>query len=190
MKVSREQAVENRERIIDAAAKLYREHGFDGIGVADLMKQAGMTHGGFYGHFASKEDLIAQACVRATGATLERWSEEIRKTGEDPFVGIQRRYLSPRHRDNPGAGCLIAAVGSDICRQGPTVRQAVTRSLAATIERFASIAPGRSKAAKREKAMRTFATMVGAMVLARSVDDPKFANEILQAALPSQTSEA
>ena len=70
MKVSREQAAENRERIINAAAKLYREHGFGGIGVADLMRQAGMTHGGFYGHFASKEDLIAQACERASHETL------------------------------------------------------------------------------------------------------------------------
>ena len=190
MKVSREQAAENRERIINAAAKLYREHGFGGIGVADLMRQAGMTHGGFYGHFASKEDLIAQACERASHETLDRWSGEIRKTGEDPFVGIQRRYLSLRHRENPGAGCLLAAVGSDIYRQGPTVRQAVTRSLASMVERFALIAPGRSKAAKREKAMRTLATMVGAMILARSVDDPKFANEILRAALPPQTSES
>lgn len=183
MKVSREQAAENRERILATAAKLYREHGFDGIGVADLMKQAGLTHGGFYGHFASKDDLIAQACERAAEQTLKLWSADYEKSPKGAFVDIQRHYLSSRHRDDPGSGCLFAAVGTDVYRQSQVVRETVTRGLRALVEKFALVAPGKSKAAKREKALKTFSTLVGAMVLSRAVDDIKLSNEILHAAL-------
>jgi TetR/AcrR family transcriptional repressor of nem operon len=124
MKVSREQAAQNRERIIEAAAQLFRKRGFDGIGVADLMKEAGLTHGGFYGHFASKEDLIAEASARALTDSVAVWSKLADRASGDPLSAVAGAYLTSRHRDNPGAGCLLAALGPDVARQGPAVRRA------------------------------------------------------------------
>src|SRR4030095_2840074 len=112
MRVSREQAAENRERIVQVAAKLFRERGFDGIGVADLMKAAGLTHGGFYGNFSSKDDLVAEATDRALKELSEYWTGEIEKAPESAFATIVDRYLSEGHRDAPGRGCLVAALGS------------------------------------------------------------------------------
>src|ERR671923_2137352 len=110
MKVSREQAARNRERIVETAAQLFRERGFEGIGVADLMKEAGLTHGGFYGHFGSKEDLMAQACVRASGRSHALWSRLAERAPNDPLAEIAGVYLTAKHRDNPGEGCLMAAL--------------------------------------------------------------------------------
>src|SRR3954465_8516402 len=101
MKVSREQATQNRERILDAAARLFRERGFDGIGVADLMKEAGLTHGGFYGHFESKEDLMAQAWARASGRSRARGGKLAERAPQDALGEIAGVYLTSRHRDNP-----------------------------------------------------------------------------------------
>ena len=126
MKVSREQAAQNRERILDAAAQLFRERGFEGIGVADLMKEAGLTHGGFYGHFSSKDDLIAQASARELTRSLAHWSKVGERASGDRLSAIAAVYLTSTHRDNPGAGCVLAALGPDVSRQGPAVRRAVT----------------------------------------------------------------
>src|SRR5438067_9036571 len=101
MKVSREQAAQNRERIVEAAAKLFRERGFEGIGVADLMKEAGLTHGGFYGHFSSKDDLIAEASARALTGSLALFSRVAERTPADPLPAIARAYLTRSHRDKP-----------------------------------------------------------------------------------------
>ena len=107
MRVTRKQAAANREKVLDVAGTLFRERGFDGIGVADIMKRAGLTHGGFYGQFASKDDLAAEATARVFGKA--GWQE--RQTGKaDPSFGdVVRGYLSPRHRDDPGTGCWLAA---------------------------------------------------------------------------------
>src|SRR5262245_24790993 len=109
MKVTREQAAENRERIVNTAARLFRERGFDGVGVADIMKGAGLTHGGFYGHFASKDDLAAEACARALEKSAMKWSA-ILDTDANPLDTIVASYLSEAHRDRPGSGCAIAAL--------------------------------------------------------------------------------
>jgi TetR/AcrR family transcriptional repressor of nem operon len=180
MKVSREQAAQHRERIVDAAAQRFRERGFEGIGVADLMQEAGLTHGGFYGHFASKDDLIAQATVHALTRSFDKWSRIAERTPEDPLAAIARQYLSGRHRDNPGAGCLLAALGSDVPRQGPGVRHAVTAYLRDAFDLLVRIVPGRSKAARRQRAIRTYATLLGAMIMARAVDDRGLSQEILE----------
>ncbi|WP_422844633.1 TetR/AcrR family transcriptional regulator [Acidovorax sp. M2(2025)] len=185
MKVSKEQMAENRERILDAAAQLFREKGFDGIGVADLMKSAGLTHGGFYGHFASKDELMAQASARALQRLQAAWSAIAREAaahGQEPLAAIEAAYLSPRHRDAPGQGCLLAALGSDTARQGPAVRRAVTEGVRAQVDGLAGLVPGRTKAAKRQRALADYASLVGAMVLARAVDDPALSDEILHAA--------
>src|SRR5215211_37013 len=102
MKVSREQAAENRERIVETAAQLFRERGFEGIGVADLMKAAGLTHGGFYGHFSSKDDLVAEASARALMRSLARFSKVAEGEPADPLSAIATAYLTRRHRDAPG----------------------------------------------------------------------------------------
>lgn len=185
MKVSKEQMAENRERILDAAAQLFREKGFDGIGVADLMKSAGLTHGGFYGHFASKDELMAQASTRALQRLQAAWAAIAREAaahGQEPLAAIEAAYLSPRHRDAPGQGCLLAALGSDTTRQGPAVRRAVTEGVRAQVDGLAGLVPGRTKAAKRQRALADYASLVGAMVLARAVDDPALSDEILRAA--------
>src|SRR5215217_3193333 len=117
MKVSRAEAAQNRERIIEAAARLFRERGFDGIGVAELMKFAGLTHGGFYGHFASKEDLMAQASTHALNRVQDHWEKFAERESGQPLAALQASYLSPQHRDNPGKGCLMAALGADAARQ-------------------------------------------------------------------------
>ena len=185
MRVSREHAAQNRERIVEVAARRFRERGFDGIGVADLMKEAGLTHGGFYGHFASKEDLIAEASARALGHSLTNWSKVAQRSPDDPLSAIAGVYLTATHRDHPGAGCLLAALGPDVSRQGPAVRHAVTGYVRSALDLLTNLVTGRSNAAKRQKAISAYATLVGAMVLARAVDDRALSREILDAGLSS-----
>ena len=187
MKVSREQAAQNRERILDAATQLFRERGFEGIGLADLMKEAGLTHGGFYGHFSSKDDLIAQACARASARSRALWGKLAERAPDDPLSEIAGVYLTSKHRDNPGAGCLLAALGPDVSRQGPAARRAVTEGLRSAFDFLTKLVVGKSKAAKRRKAISTYASLVGAMVLARAVDDRALSQEILNAVLVSVT---
>lgn len=181
MKVSREQAAENRDRMIGVAARLFRERGFDGIGVSDLMKEAGLTHGAFYGNFAAKEDLMAAACTNAIDATLTSWSGFTAAAPDAPFEAVAARYLSRAHVENPGLGCVAAALGADIARHGDAVKRAATAGISAQIDFLAGVLPGKSQAIRHEKAIAAFASMVGAMLLARSVDDPLLAEEILQA---------
>jgi len=181
MKVSKEQMAENRDRILEAAATLFRERGFDGIGVADLMKGAGLTHGGFYGHFDSKEDLMAQAATRAAGQSLAAWQRLAERHPGQERAAVGSAYLTTRHRDHPGHGCLLATLGADAARQGPTVRHAVTEGMRPLIDLLEQATPGRSKAARRRKALADYAGMVGALVLARVVDDAALSQEILDA---------
>jgi len=179
MKVTREQAAANRDRIVEAASTLFRKHGFDGIGVADIMKAAGLTHGGFYGHFASKEDLAAEACAHAR---RDPWASRMDAPPEQRLEGIVQSYLAPRHRDDRANGCLFAALGSDIVRQPRAVRRAFTERFRSKIDVLRSLVPGRSAAARREKAQATMAGLVGALTLSRAVDDPALSEEIPAAA--------
>jgi TetR/AcrR family transcriptional repressor of nem operon len=181
MKVSRERATEHRERIVQVAAKLFRERGFDGIGVADLMKAVGLTHGGFYGHFASKEDLVAEACGRALDKSLQKWSAEIEKAPGEALSNMINSYLSEDHRDGPGSGCLVAALGSDLRRQAPPIRRVVTEGIHALVGQLMRLVPGKSKPARRRKALSDFAAMVGAVTIARAVDDPELSKDVLNA---------
>jgi TetR/AcrR family transcriptional repressor of nem operon len=183
VRVTRVQAAANREKILEVAGALFRERGFDGIGVADIMKRAGLTHGGFYGHFASKDDLAAEITARVLGRS--GWMERLTGTQKPSFSDVVRQYLSPRHRDDPGRGCLFAALGSDVVRQPRSVRRAFTEGLRLRVDALARLAPGRSAAARRQKSLATMAGLVGALILSRAVDDPKFSDEILEAAATS-----
>ena len=175
MRVSREKAAENRERIVETAARLFREHGFSGVGVDAIMKEAGLTHGGFYGHFGSKEELAAEAVTRA----LQRGTEKMsRFTEVDSYVAA---YLSERHCADRGDGCGLAALGSDAAREGKGVRRALTDYVAARIVRVAEFFRG-TEASRRKRAIATLSGIVGALTLARAVDDRALAGEILAAA--------
>src|SRR5580698_6562051 len=163
MRVSREKAAEHRERIIDAAGALFRAKGFDGIGVARIMKAADLTHGGFYGHFASKDDLVAQASKRTMARAAENWSKRAGADPDAPFAALLEHYLSPRHRDDPGQGCAFAALSGEAARCGKPVRSAFARGLESLIELIAKAVPGRSKSGRRRKAVAAVAELVGAL---------------------------
>lgn len=147
----------------------------------DLMKEAGVTHGGFYGHFSSKDDLIAEASARALTRSLALLSNLPERASGDPLSAVAGAYLTSKHRDDPGAGCLLAALGSDVSRQGPAARRAVTDHMRSAVELLAKLVPRKSKAARRRRAISAYATLVGAMVLARAVDDRALSQEILDA---------
>ena len=182
MKVSREQAAENRERILDTAARLFRERGFDGIGVADLMKNAGLTHGGFYGQFESKEHLAEQAVERALDQSELKWQKATEgKSPREALKGVAAFYLSLRHVGDPGNGCAFAALGPEATRREPGVRRAFTEALKSRVARLMGLVAGRSEAERRRRSLSTMASLVGAVVLARAVDDPKLSTEILKA---------
>jgi TetR/AcrR family transcriptional regulator, transcriptional repressor for nem operon len=184
MRVSRQKAAEHRERIIDAAGELLRANGFGGIGVADIMKAADLTHGGFYGHFSSKDDLVAQACRKATSHAATNWEKTAAKAPDDPYAALLTRYLRPRHRDEPGQGCVFAALGADAARSGPVVQDAFADGLEPLIDLLAKSAPGRTKAERRRKGVAAMAGLVGALLLARAVGNrgnKEFSDEILEA---------
>jgi TetR/AcrR family transcriptional regulator, transcriptional repressor for nem operon len=180
MRVTREQAAANREKIVEVASTLFRKHGFDGIGVADIMKAAGLTHGGFYGHFESKDDLAAEACTVAL--SREWWKEALKSSKAGGLEAIVKAYLSPQHRSDRSHGCLIAAVGSDVVRQPRAVRHAVTKGFQHLIDALVRFMPAQSVAARRKQALATMAGLLGAVILSRAVDDPALSDEILEAA--------
>jgi TetR/AcrR family transcriptional repressor of nem operon len=180
MKVSKKKMAEHREQILAAAAKRFREHGFDGISVADLMKEAGLTHGGFYGHFSSKEELVALASLRAMGETVAKWEKVVDEAPGNPLEALAKSYLSLRHHDHPETGCLLAALGSELARQPSSVRDAVREGQQQFFALLTRIVPGQTKAARKKKAIAVLATMVGGMVLARTVSDPQLRQEILE----------
>jgi TetR/AcrR family transcriptional regulator, transcriptional repressor for nem operon len=176
IRVSREQAAQNHQRIVETASRLFRQQGFDGVSVDTIMQQAGLTHGGFYGHFKSKDDLAAQAVVRA----LERSSE-----GQGRYTDIGElvsQYLSQRHCADRACGCAIAALGTDIARQGKGVRQGLTAHIRARLDHLARLLRGGTAADRRKRAIATLGGIVGALTLARAVDDPVLSKEILAAA--------
>jgi len=183
MKVSRQEAEQTRERIIEMAGKLFRERGFDGIGVAELMKAAGLTHGGFYRHFASKEDLMAQACTRVLAGSLDMAQKAAEHSGGNALSAIASAYLSTAHRDLPGEGCVLAALGSEAGRHGTPLRSAFTQGVRAMADMLTRLSPGKSERAKREQALAIYASMVGALVLARAVDDAALSEEVLKSVL-------
>ncbi len=170
MKVSREQMAENRVRILDAASQLFREKGFEAVTVADVMKAAGLTHGGFYGHFESKDDLVAQALAHALKAGAGKTSD---------LGAFIDNYLSPEHRDNPGTGCPTAGLAAETRHQGPAAQSAMTAGLRGQIDRLSEAFPGLSDADRRRDAIGSWAAMVGAVILARAIDDPEFSHEVL-----------
>jgi TetR/AcrR family transcriptional repressor of nem operon len=177
MKITKAQSQENRARIVETASALFRERGFDGVSVADLMAAAGLTHGGFYKHFGSKADLMAEATEYGLAAKMREYA------GAD-MRGFVNRYVSREHRDGRGDGCTMAALCGDAARQDPAVQASFASGIASTlaaIERGA-MAAGADQRAARAKAISLFSQMLGALVLSRACpDDSPLSDEILEA---------
>jgi AcrR family transcriptional regulator len=172
------------ERIVEVAARAIRRSGYDGTGVADIMKEAGLTHGGFYAHFPSREVLLAEAADRA-GAEAVALSEHIAASvpPEQALPSMVRAYLSKEHCEDMENGCPVSALGSEMPRQAPVVRRAATRRIKEMIDVVARQLPDCGQPGAHEQALMTVATMVGTMVLARAVDDPRLSESFLEAAL-------
>lgn len=171
MKVSREQMAENRRGILEAAGRLFRERGFDAVSVAEVMKAAGLTHGGFYGHFDSKDDLIVHALGHAIDA---------RKGTAPDLRAFMDAYLSPQHRDNTAGGCPIAGLVADTLRQTPEARSAVTNGVRSQIDWISGNLTRLNETDQRRQAIATCAAMVGATILARATADTALSDEILK----------
>lgn len=176
---TRAQAAANRDRIIAEAAARFRAQGFAGVGVDEIMRAAGLTHGGFYRHFASKDELKALACRRAVADMLVEWRARAAARPDQPLAAIAEPYLSAGHRDRPGEGCLMAALGAEATRETVQVRRAVTESLEEVLAFLAGLEPAEPAPVRRRRAVRLFSSLVGAMVAARAVDDPALSDEIL-----------
>ena len=175
---------QTRERILRAAARAIRKHGYEGVGVADVMKEAGLTHGGFYAHFASRDALLAQAAEQAGLESLENLSRAVARAqpGEE-LMALVDSYLADRHVDAPeqGLGCALAAAGSEVPRQSDEVRRAVSRRLKELIGLVERQFPDWGKNAAHEKSMAIVASMVGALLLARAVGDAQLSGKIRKA---------
>jgi TetR/AcrR family transcriptional repressor of nem operon len=181
MRVSREQAAKNREHVIETASRLFREKGYSGIGVADLMKEAGLTHGGFYGNFASKEELMAAACTHAFDTAAARWADMLARDPDTALAQIVSTYLSRKHVEHPGKGCTVAALGGELARMSEPVRAITSAGVRAQIDALAPLMEGGSAHEQRRAAMVAYAAMVGALMLARAVDDAALGDEIMDA---------
>ena len=183
MRVSRIQAAENRQTVINVASRLFRERGFDGIGLKDLMEGAGLTQGAFYKQFESKEDLAAQASRRALESASQGWSTAIAENPDDPLGAVIAFYLSAGHRAEKLDGCPVVALGSDAARQGAGVKAAFEEGIKAYLEVLGPLLSQTDGEDSNRKAMVVLSTMVGAMTLARAVNDPDLAQAFQNAAV-------
>ena len=183
MRVSRAQAAENRQTVIDVASRLFREHGFDGIGLKDLMEGAGLTQGAFYKQFASKGDLAAQASLRAMESATQRWSVVAAANPEDPLGAAMAFYLTQGHREEKKDGCPLVALGADAARQGPEVKASFEAGIRTHLELLSQLVSTADDAKRDSKAMAVLSTMVGALTLSRIVNDPDLAQSFLDSAV-------
>jgi TetR/AcrR family transcriptional repressor of nem operon len=182
MRYSREHKLETHARIVKRASVRLREKGAHGIGVADLMKDAGLTHGGFYAHFDSREALVIEAFAHAMDRSTERWRKIGETTPPDKRLAmIVDSYLTAVHRDDPGHGCAIPTLGAEIARESPKTRKAFASKLEQMIDMMADQIPDVSRKAARKQAMSAIATMMGTLVMARVAGTGEFSEEILAA---------
>ncbi|MER8843652.1 MULTISPECIES: TetR/AcrR family transcriptional regulator [Mesorhizobium] len=181
MRVSRAQAQANREAVINAASRLFREHGFHGIGLKDLMKGAGLTQGAFYKQFESKEDLAAQASRRAMEHATRRWSA-VATGSPDPLEAVIELYLSLGHREEKSDGCPIVALGSDAARQSEEVRIPFQDGIAAHLEVLDELVPAAEGPRNQRKTMAMLSLMVGAVTISRIFRDEEISQRFLDAA--------
>ena len=180
---SRAEKAKTHQRIVALASKRFREKGLEGVGIADLMKQAGLTVGGFYKHFKSRDDLVAEA----VGSALGRWKRKMESAaaGGPPvtYESLVNDYLSEAHRNRPGTGCPVGALADDIARSNRRTRAAVTREIRDSIELLATLIRDTNeedKSTARWQAILTYCALVGAIGVARAVSDQQLSREILK----------
>lgn len=183
MRKSRKEAAETRERIVESASQEFRRNGIDGTGLSELMAAAGLTHGGFYKHFASKEQVVAESVSCGIHSLLDLWKGTL--STEPPDKGLQSAittYLSTGHREDVACGCPFAALASDIARSGDSVREAATTGFIAIVDAIAGQFTDLSRAAARKEALWIFTSMMGAVMMARLVTQPTLSDSILREA--------
>lgn len=186
MRAKGERKAETRQRILDAAGTLFRLHGIDAVGVDAIMHAAGLTHGGFYAHFPSKEALVAEASAASLARSAARWERiSLEEGGEAALQRIVGGYLDPAHVAAVQHGCVLATLGPEVARR-PASRPAIAASIRTMLAALVRCLPGR----RRQQALTALATMVGAVVLARLADEPGLSDEFLTAATESLLSHA
>ena len=179
----------SHERIVDAAARAIRRSGYNGTGVADIMKEAGLTHGAFYAHFESRDAMLAEAADRA-GAQANAAAAKLLSTvsPDQALRALVESYLSKAHIESLGTGCPVAALGSEMPRQSPEVRRAATLRIKEMIDLVARQMPDWGQAGNHEQALAAVASMVGTLMLARAVDDPALSDALCAATLKNVVS--
>ncbi|TDV36499.1 TetR family transcriptional regulator [Paraburkholderia caballeronis] len=185
MRVSRAQAEENRQAVIESAGQLFRQHGFDGVGLSDLMGAVGLTQGGFYKQFKSKDDLAVQACDRVLAVSAERLTRMVDDSGDDPLAAIVSQYLSCTHRDRIGEGCIFPALGTDAARHSPELIRSFEAGIRSYLEVLDRAAEASSPDRPEKDPTVVLSTMVGALLLSRLVEDEALSRRILDAATRS-----
>ncbi len=182
MRYSKEHKTETHARIVKNASVLLRERGADGIGVAGLMKEAGLTHGGFYAHFESRDALIGEAFAHAMDQTTRRWRKRAEQAPEGQrLASVVNGYLTPSHRDDVGNGCALPALGAEVLRANPKTRKAAASKLEDMIDMIADQIPNAGSKTARRDAIAALSTMLGALVLARMAGIGDVSAEILAA---------
>jgi TetR/AcrR family transcriptional regulator, transcriptional repressor for nem operon len=176
MRYSASETAEKHERILDAAGVMLRGEGLS-VNMRDIMKAAGLTHGAFYAHFDSKEDLIAESAERTLAETTGRI--EAARGQTNPLQALLKGYLSPQHRDNPSVGCTVAALGSELARQPADQRKGFSDEIASVIDQISDLLPKGDLDEARKTAIRAYAMGIGALILSRSVNDADLSDEIL-----------
>ena len=181
----------NHERIVRTAAKRLREKGLEAVAIADVMKEVGLTVGGFYKHFESRDDLVIEALRAATGP----WARPVEAAASDgpplAYANLVEDYLSERHRDRPGSGCPIGALAGDVGRSNKRIRGLATEQIRSALELIAGLLPDKNKESARKKAAFAYSALVGALALSRAVSDESLSKEFLESTrelLKSQSS--
>ena len=185
-RVSRAEAESHREQITDASSRLFKERGINGVSVADLMGAAGLTHGGFYGHFESKDALAGVAVAHAFGQSAERWRKRVAAERDAPAgrATLIDRFLTPRSLKDVGTSCPSVSMATDVAREpaGAPIRAAFVDGLEGLVQILAGVEGGPDAAARRGAALADYATMAGALLLARATEGSPLATELLAAA--------
>lgn len=182
MRVSREKAEQNREHVIETAARLLRSRGYDGIGVADLMKAAGLTHGGFYRNFESKEDLAVQATEKAFTDLRSGIEAIVNDPSKNPFSALVSSYVSVAHRDDQGSACGLTTLGADAARrENPALRKVFSDGIRDYLSLLAGLADDMPASTSRRAPEAVLAEMVGAVILSRLIQSPQQSEHLLAA---------
>ncbi|MGF6126941.1 TetR/AcrR family transcriptional repressor of nem operon [Pseudomonas frederiksbergensis] len=178
MKVTKDQAAANKESILKAASRLYREKGIGGIGIGELSRSVGLTHGGFYGQFpGGKEQLASEAVSRTFESNIQDWRDA------ESIPELIKGYLTQAHLDNWTEGCPIPALAADVARTGGTVSHSFTQGVERLIETLMALVEGETQDAKHQESLRILSSITGAILIARALDKPELSKQFLQSVI-------